>query len=312
MDLIALRSRLAQRWWLVAAAALLTLLGAVTAAAESDRHERTVSFVMRPDASVVNDELPGVLEALGSDGPLVQTVVDVLNTDELLARAADGAGVSLDSGYTVETTGRPGSAVIDSTLSGPDEGQVERLAAGFSLVASEYVAASYPAYVLERLSTDTGGGTSPSGPQVAILALLVGLGLGVALVAVELRFEPQLGRFHERFRRARARRSRREGGARPVTPALDRDSGEPRRREAGTGTGPAGPSRRPAGDPRQRAPDRPAALAKAAESGNGASDERSPESKAGSKKADAPSDTAAPSETEPAPRAEASAAEDED
>ena len=33
---------------------------------------------MRPDASVTNDDLPGTLDALKSDGTLVQTVIGVL------------------------------------------------------------------------------------------------------------------------------------------------------------------------------------------------------------------------------------------
>ncbi len=78
-------------------------------------------------------------------------------------------------------------------MSGPDRSAVDRLAAAYSRSASNYVAASYSAYVLERLSSDNStGGSGPGGLQVAILALLVGPALGVALVAAELRLEPQL------------------------------------------------------------------------------------------------------------------------
>ena len=51
-------------------------------------HERTIHFVLRPDASVSNRDLPGALDALKSDGALVQTVIGVLSSDEMLRRAA--------------------------------------------------------------------------------------------------------------------------------------------------------------------------------------------------------------------------------
>ncbi len=194
MDLAALRSRLARRWWVVAAVAAITVLGAATAAAgESDGHQTTVRFVMRPDAAISNNDLPGTLEALRSDGPLIQTVVDVLDSRAMLERAAVNANVELEDDYTVEATGRPGSTLIDSTLAGPDQATVNSLAGGYTTAASDYVASSYSAYVLERLSVDPGEGTTgPSTPQVVLLALLVGTALGVALVAAELGLEPRL------------------------------------------------------------------------------------------------------------------------
>ena len=58
------------------------------------------------------------------------------------------------------------------------------------------MAASYPAYALERLGTDPrAGGSGPDGVQIIVLALLVGATLGVALVAAELRFEPHFKGF---------------------------------------------------------------------------------------------------------------------
>ncbi len=89
MDVSALSSRLARRWWLVAGLALLAALGAATAAAgRSDEHRTKIQFVLRPDASVSNDDLPGTLDALKSDGTLVQTVIGVLDSRAILRRAA--------------------------------------------------------------------------------------------------------------------------------------------------------------------------------------------------------------------------------
>jgi hypothetical protein len=221
MDPAALGSRLARRWWLVVAVAALTVVGAVTAVASSaDEQRTTIQFVMRPDVSVSNDDLPGTLEALKSDGPLVQTVIGVLSSPAILRRAADEAGVELGPGYSVKATARPSSTLIDSTLTGPDRAVLGRLAAGYTSAASNYVAAGYPAYVLDRLSTTPGkGGTGPGATQVVILALLLGAALGVALVAAEVRFEPQL------------RRLLGQGGAERPAAAESRAEPEPRRAE---------------------------------------------------------------------------------
>ncbi|MEA2361394.1 MAG: hypothetical protein QOD71_539 [Thermoleophilaceae bacterium] len=242
MDLAALLHRLARRWWVVVALAALAVGGAATAAARKpDEHHTTIQFVMRPDVSVSNNDLPGTLDALRSDGPLVQTVIGVLSSRAILRRAASDAEVALSPDYSVKATARPSSTLIDSTLTGPDRAQVDRLAAGYTRAASSYVAAGYPAYVLDRLSTNSGdGGTGPGAVQVVILALLVGSALGVALVAAEVRFEPQLRRFFgpsetgaarsraraDRSTRRRERaRTRRAPDSRPkAEPAPERDA----------------------------------------------------------------------------------------
>ena len=71
----------------------------------ADEDERTVQFVLRPDASVSNDDLPGTLDALESDGTLVQSVIGVLGSDAMLRRAATDAGLPPDADYTIESTG---------------------------------------------------------------------------------------------------------------------------------------------------------------------------------------------------------------
>jgi hypothetical protein len=186
MDLATLRVQLARRWWIVAAAALIALVGALAASAsQADEHHRTIHLVLRPDAAVTDDDLPGTLDALQSDGPLVQNVIGVLGSDGMLRRVAGEAGLSLDGDYGVESVARPGSSLIDTTLSGPDEATLDQLARSYSQAAGEYVSASYSAYVLQQLSVDSSGGGGPGTLEVAILALLVGGALGVGLVVAE-------------------------------------------------------------------------------------------------------------------------------
>lgn len=200
MDIAELLPRLASRWWVVAAVTGLAVLGAALSLGNrTDQHRSTIHFVLRPNGSVANRDLPGALEELKSDGPLVQTVIGVLGSHEILGRAADDSGVHLSPEYTVESTARPGSALIDSRLAGPDGGVVDRLATGFTEAASDYVAANYSAYTLDRLGADAGGdGTGLSATQLMLVAVVLGTTLGVGLVIAEVRLEPQLRRLFER------------------------------------------------------------------------------------------------------------------
>jgi hypothetical protein len=201
MDLVALSARLARRWWLVVGLAAVAAAGAATADVTKTSDSKTViQFVLRPDASVTNDDLPGTLEALKSDGTLVQTVIGVMRNRAILRRAAADAGVTLTPAYAADVTAQPGSTLIESTLTGPDRTALARLATGYAREASLFVASSYSAYVLERLSTKPGPADSgPGDGQIVIVALLLGAALGIVLVAAELRLEP----FRRRLRAAR-------------------------------------------------------------------------------------------------------------
>jgi len=196
MDLVSLSSRLARRWWLVLGLAALAAVGAATAGAtKTDEHVTTIQFVLRPDASVTNDDLPGTLEALKSDGTVVQTVIGVLDNRAILRRAAGDAEVALTPEYTADASVKPGSTLIQATLTGPDRSVLARLATGYEREASLYVASSYSAYVLERLSTNPQpDGSGPGTAQIVIVAALLGGALGVVLVAAELRLEPRFRR----------------------------------------------------------------------------------------------------------------------
>jgi hypothetical protein len=200
MDLVTLSSRLARRWWVVVGLAALAAAGAAVAGAtKTDEHSTQIHFVLRPDASVTNDELPGTLDALKSDGTLVQTVLGVLRNRAILRRGASDVGVSLNPAYSIDSTAQPGSTLIDATLTGPDRSVLDRLAVGYAREASTYVASSYAAYVLERISSDSTPDASGAGTgQVVVLAVLLGAALGVLLVAAEMRLEPRFQRVSAR------------------------------------------------------------------------------------------------------------------
>jgi hypothetical protein len=193
----------------VAAAAALAVLGAATASAgRPQQHERTIHFLLRPAASVSTHDYAGALDELKSDGALVPTIAGVLGSDGMLKRAASDAGIPFRSDYSLGATVRPGTALIDATVAAPGDALADRLSAGYTHAATTFVDQSYSAYVLDPVSSDSGGiGTGSSSGQVLILALLVGAALGVGLVAAELRFEPQVQTVLARTRRARAERA---------------------------------------------------------------------------------------------------------
>jgi hypothetical protein len=226
MDLLALSSRLVRRWWLILGLAGLAALGAATAgASKTDEHRTKIHFVLRPDASVTNDDLPGTLDALKSDGTLVQTVIGVLRNRTILRRGAADADVTLTPEYTVGASVQPGSTLIDSTLTGPDGSVLDRLAAGYAREASTYVSASYSAYVLEPLSTDRSvGGSGPGTGQIVVLAALLGAALGVVLVAAEMRVESH-------FRRVSAQRADERAGRSREAEVEEEPEPAPRRRD---------------------------------------------------------------------------------
>jgi hypothetical protein len=177
----------------VAAMIALAVLGAaLSLGGRTDQQRSTIHFVLRPNASVPNRDLPNALDVLKSDGPLVQTVIDVLGSEEMLRSGAAESGVRLTPEFTVDSKARPGSALIDSTLAGPDARVVGRLVPGFSQAASAYVAANYSAYTLDPLGADAGGaGTGLSATQLVVVAVLLGTTLGVGLVLLELRLRPR-------------------------------------------------------------------------------------------------------------------------
>jgi hypothetical protein len=233
MDLSALPARVARRWWVVVALAAVAVVGAVTASASSSEEQQTtIRFVLRPDTSVSQGDVPGTLDALSPDGTLVQTVLGVVRDRSMLRQAARDVNVSLTPAYGLDATVQPGSTLVQSTVTGPDRSAVERLASAYARSASNYVAASYPAYVLERLSSNRGaGGSGPGGLQVVILALLVGSALGVALVAAELRFEPQLKRFLRGVETDRRVRRAARPRPRPPAPSNGKPDPDPARAE---------------------------------------------------------------------------------
>jgi capsular polysaccharide biosynthesis protein len=185
---------LLRRIWLLAALAFIAGITAfaLTRGAEVT-YERTNVFVLRPSAAISDAQIPDAIRGIAQqDSQLIHTVARVLETDRF-ARAAfrgvdtDGERVAgVDPQYEITSAIVPGSDVIEVAVRGPDEAVLDDLAANFGDEASDWVASVYRAYSLDLLEIDAPEEPVSTDPtQLIVLAILLGLLIGVGVVVVE-------------------------------------------------------------------------------------------------------------------------------
>jgi capsular polysaccharide biosynthesis protein len=186
---------LKRRWWVVVAVAFLTVVGvvAVTAATAETTYTRTTHFVLHPDAASSTGEVNNSVDVLQHDGPLVQTVLRVLESDEISARAARAADISDVSGYGLATSVAPGTSLFDVEARGPSRTTVDDLGDAVEEVAPAYVALSYKGFALDVLgrASATTGGAWPSADVVGLGFLLaVAAAVGLLFLTYVVRHAP--------------------------------------------------------------------------------------------------------------------------
>ncbi len=175
-----------RRAWFVALQAVLVLCGVVLVLGVRDQttYSRTTHFVLHPDSSVPPADVPQAIDVL--NGSLVQTVLRVLNSGELLDQSATAARVTSTAGISLDATLQPGSAYFDATVRGDDRADVDAVSRAFSGVASQYVDRTYSGYDLEMLGASAATERAfPPSPAIATLSVLLGALLGIGLVYVE-------------------------------------------------------------------------------------------------------------------------------
>src|SRR4051812_32446014 len=172
-----------RRWWFVAAQALVALIAvtAVLAARDEISYAHTSHFVLHPDPrSSVNDANNSV-DVSRQDGPLVQTVLRVLNSGEMLRRAALAAGVHDTKPLSISATVAPGTTFFDAAVTGPTPGSVAKVGRAFERVVPGYVVTSYHGFAFDVLGSDeTKRTTFPPHADVIVLALVLGAAAAVA------------------------------------------------------------------------------------------------------------------------------------
>ncbi len=185
----------------VALAALAGLAALVVVSSESTTYERESSFAIRPSDTVPPTAVPDVVGTLSDpDNAVTETIVDILGSARLRNSAAQAAGVSPDSvaasgaEYSWLASRRPGSAIVDLKITGPDRTKVNEMQAAAAANAASLVQANYSVYRLESLNApgsadQVGSKTS----QTVGLAVLLGALLGIGLLFAESKLRSSLG-----------------------------------------------------------------------------------------------------------------------
>ncbi|MDQ1520791.1 MAG: hypothetical protein QOI55_1864 [Actinomycetota bacterium] len=229
---------------------VLALTG-VLAARRDTSYARTSHFVLHPRSGTSVTDARNAVDVSHQDGPLVQTVLRVLSSDEMRRRAATAAGITDASRYRTSTTVAPGSNFFDVVVTGPAPGPVQRLGNALSEIGPAFVERSYPGFAFDTLGgRDSTIRSFPPGASLLLLAFVLG-----AVAAV--------GELFVVFSRQRVPTPDAPEARDPSAPmaAVDRDNGDGNANGNGNGNGngeagpppvPAKPGRaRPA---RRRAP----------------------------------------------------------
>jgi uncharacterized protein involved in exopolysaccharide biosynthesis len=186
----------------VCLAALAGLAAFVVMSGEPKTYQRESSFAIRPSERVPSAALSDVVGTLSQpDSAVTETVVDMLGSARLRSTAATAAGLPpasvAESGgkYGWKATRRPGSTVVDVTLTGPSDAKLLDMQTGLSAEAARLVEGNFALYRLESLSAPTSSPdqVGPKTKQTVALALILGGLLGVALVLFERKLRSSLG-----------------------------------------------------------------------------------------------------------------------
>lgn len=186
----------------VGLAALAGLAALVVMSGEPKTYERDSSFAIRPSETVPSAALSDVVGTLSQpDSAVTETVVDMLGSPRLRSSAASAAGLPprsvAESGTTYgwKATRRPGSTVVDVTLTGPSDAKLLDMQTALSTEAASLVEDNFALYRLESLSAPTSSPdqVGPKTKQTVALALILGALLGVALLLLERKLRSSLG-----------------------------------------------------------------------------------------------------------------------
>ena len=203
-DALALLRRLPPPIWRVLAvvglAAVAGIAAFISVSNDPKTFERESSFAVRPSPTVPPAAVNDVLGTLAQpDSAITETIVNMLGSSRLRSFAAQSAGVPASSvggngaEYGWSATRRTGSTIIDTQLTGPDDGKLRAMEAAAGPEAAPHREESDKPDRRETLSAP-----APAvqiGPKIGRtvgLALLLGALLGITLVLAERRLRSTL------------------------------------------------------------------------------------------------------------------------
>lgn len=187
MDIAEFPSHAKHRAWFVVLQALLALLGVVVvlAARNETTYTRTTHLALHPDGDVAQEDVPLAIDALRADGPLVQTALQLLESDDVLEQTMNVARVDATD-VAVSAAVHPGSAYFDVSVRGSDEQAVARVADDLGRVASASIGATFAGYALDGFGTRASAdSTYPPSVATIVMSLALGALVGLAFVFVE-------------------------------------------------------------------------------------------------------------------------------
>jgi hypothetical protein len=188
-------AHLRRRWWFVALQAIVVavVVTAVLAVQDDTSYARTTEFVLHPASTSKTGDVNNSIDVSGQDGPLVQTVLKVLGSSDMLDRAAKAASVVDTTPYSITATVSPGSNYFDVVVEGPDAKVVDKLGLALESVAPAYVQTAWRGFAFDAFGRSTATHESfPPGSDVLLLALVLGAAAAVAelFVVFALRSTP--------------------------------------------------------------------------------------------------------------------------
>jgi hypothetical protein len=174
---VAFVALLYRRWKFVVAqavAAVIVLLVVLSSTGKTT-YDFTAHFVLHPDPNSTKGDVANGISVLAQDGPLVQTVLKVLGSGEILNRAGQAAGIKDMSQYSISATVSPGSSFFDAGVTGDNLRETEALGKNLERVASSYVEGDYHGFRLDVLGSDEAKHKPfPPSPTTALLVFLLG------------------------------------------------------------------------------------------------------------------------------------------
>jgi hypothetical protein len=188
-------AHLRHRWRFVALQAVVVaiVVTGVLAVQGDTSYARTTEFVLHPASTSSTGDVNNSIDVSRQDGALVQTVLKVLGSNDMLERAAKAASVGDTTPYSITATVSPGSNYFDVVVEGPDAKVVDKLGVALETVAPAYVQGAWNGFAFDPFGRSTATHKSfPPGSDVLLLALLLGAAAAVAelFVVFALRATP--------------------------------------------------------------------------------------------------------------------------
>lgn len=191
-------------WWMIAISALLAVNFSLIYSyfIVTPEYEAVARFIVSPNLENTDSrDMVNSLEALDKRS-IIATYAEVLNSYQITTEALKvlGNNPADFAAYTTSATLLPDANIIRYSVKGPDPEVAARLANGIGQYAIDYVRKLYVVYNIDFLDKATAA-EEPSSPrplQDALLALLVGLVIGVGLAIFRDQVSGTLARIGQR------------------------------------------------------------------------------------------------------------------